>query len=214
MDEFEQDIKEEIINSISHGIGFVLSILAFVVLLYFSIQYGNAKVIASAIVYGSSLLLMYLFSTLYHSIQNRKAKTVLRRLDHISIYLLIAGTYTPIALISLNSMLGWVLFWVEASFAFIGITFKAIFGPKLSIISSIFYLLMGWVAMIAIKPMVMAISIKGFLWIILGGAFYSLGVIFFAMDKRVKYFHAIWHLFVILGSLYHFIAILKFVILK
>ena len=206
-----QSFGEEIANAITHGIGIILSIIALLFLLNGSYRGTTAHVVSSAL-YGGSLFILYTFSTLYHSIFHEKAKKVLRRLDHIGIYLLIAGTCMPIALVALKGTLGWMLFGIECGMCLIGVVFKAVFGARLGVLSTIFYLLMGWVAMIVIKPIAVAISFNGFVWMVLGGVFYSLGVIFFAIDKKVSYFHALWHLFVLAGSICHFFMVFLYVI--
>ncbi len=208
---FSPSIKEEIANSITHGFGAILSLIALVLLIYKSVFQGTVCHVISCSFYGGSLLLLYVVSTLYHAITHQTAKKVFRRLDHICIYLLIFGTYMPLTLVALNGVFGWTLFGIECGFCAVGITFKAVFGPKLAVISGLFYLLMGWLAVFAIKPIYIAISAKGLLWILLGGIFYTFGVLFFAMDKKVPYFHAIWHIFVLMGSLCHFITILRYI---
>ena len=207
-----QTIGEEIANAITHGLGFILSIVGFVILLYNCLLKGSALHIVSCSLYGGSLLLLYLISTLYHSITHHVAKKVFRRLDHISIYLLIAGTCMPLTLVVLKGPLGWTLFGIECGLCLIGVLFKAIFGPKFSMISSSFYLIMGWVSIIAFKPMITALSLSGFAWVLLGGIFYSFGIIFFALDKKYKYSHAIWHIFVLSGSVCHFFLILLYIV--
>lgn len=204
-------IKEEVANSITHGLGVIFSIIGLVFLLNKSITQGTCWHIVSCSFYGGSLLLLYIISTLYHAITHPTAKKVFRRLDHICIYLLIFGTYMPLALVALNGVFGWTLFGVECGFCVFGITFKAIFGPKFEVVSVLFYLLMGWLAVFAIKPIYIAISAKGLLWIFSGGLFYTLGVLFFATDKKVPYFHAIWHLFVLIGSICHFFTVLWYI---
>lgn len=207
-----QSIKEEVANSITHGIGGLLSIVAFILLLYHSITKGSARHIVSCTIFGSTLIILYVISTLYHAITHIKAKKVLRRLDHISIYLLIFGTYLPLTLVVLKGPFGWSLFGVECALCVFGITFKAIFGPKFEILSVLFYLLMGCGALIAIKPIYSAISLKGLMYVLYGGIFYVLGILFFMGDKKFPYFHAIWHLFVLAGSSFHFFMVLLFVI--
>ena len=208
----KQNLGEEIANAVSHGTGAILSLLGLIFLIYNAVSYGTAWHIVSCAIYGSALLLLYTVSTIYHAITHPTAKKVFQRLDHISIYLLIAGTYMPLTLVVLNGPLGWVLFSLQCLFCLVGITFKACFGDKFAIVSVIVYLLMGWVAIFAIKPILAILSLKGFMWVIYGGLFYSLGVIFFATDKKFSYFHAIWHIFVLLGSLCHFIMVLFYVI--
>ncbi|MFA6118799.1 MAG: hemolysin III family protein [Parachlamydiales bacterium] len=208
-----QSLQEEIANSITHGLGIIFSIIALIALIYESKTKANTAIhIFSCTFYGISMVLLYLFSTLYHAISHISVKKVLRRLDHIGIYLLIFGTYLPISLIILHGPLGWTLFGIEAGLCFIGVLFKAIFGPKLEVLSGIFYLLMGWVSVIAFKSIYEAISFEGFFWILLGGLFYTLGIIFFAIDKKVPFFHAIWHVFVLLGSICHFFMVINYAI--
>ena len=207
-----QTLKEEKANSIIHGIGVVLSIIGLIFLLYSSITKGSTKHIVSCSLYGGSLLILYVISTLYHAIRHEGAKKVLRRLDHISIYLLIAGTYMPLTLVVLKGALGWTLFGIECGLCLIGVIFKAIFGPRLAMVSTMFYLLMGWLAIFALKPLAMNLSKNGSFWILLGGLFYTLGVLFFAADRKYSYFHAIWHVFVLCGSICHFWMIFFYVI--
>lgn len=209
---FKPSLKEEIANSVTHGIGVVLSIIALIVLICKSASKGTSSHIVCCSFYGSCLLLLYTNSTLYHAITHKTAKNVFRRLDHISIYLLIFGTYVPLALIVLNNGFGRMLFGIECACCVAGITFKAVFGPKLPIVSALFYLFMGWIAIFAVKPIYITISWEGVFWIIFGGIFYTLGIIFFATDRKVPYFHAVWHIFVLLGSFCHFIAISRYVI--
>lgn len=211
-DTFYPSIKEEIANSITHGIGAILSLIGIVFLIYKSITQGTICAIVSCAFYGGSLLILYIISTLYHAIAHKTTKKVFRRLDHISIYLLIFGTYMPLTLVAIKGALGWTLFSIECGCCVLGITFKAIFGHKFAILSALFYLFMGWLAILAIRPLYFVISAKGVFWIIIGGIFYTLGIIFFAIDKKVTYFHAIWHLFVLIGSFCHFFTILHYVI--
>lgn len=207
-----QTIKEEIANSITHGIGVLLSIIAFFVLLKSSISRGSTRHIVSCSLYGSSLLILYSVSTLYHSIPHIKVKKVLRVLDHMCIFLLIAGTYMPITLVLLQGALGWTLFGFECALCLLGIAFKLIFGTRFSFLSMLFYLLMSYVIVFAMKPIYEAASINGLMWIILGGVFYTCGIIFFAIDKKISYFHTIWHLFVLAGSFCHFIMVFFYII--
>lgn len=205
-------IKEEIANSITHSLGVLLSVFGLILLVSKSVTIGTRWHIVCSSIYGSSLLLLYLISTLYHSITHIKVKNVFRRLDHISIYLLIFGTYMPLTLIALNGTLGWVLFGIQCACCVGGTIVKAVFGPRYAVVSALFYLLMGWMAIFVIKPIYNALSFEGIFWILLGGVFYTLGVLFFANDRKVPYFHAIWHIFVILGSICHFLSILWYII--
>ncbi|NGX34256.1 MAG: hypothetical protein K1060chlam1_00607 [Candidatus Anoxychlamydiales bacterium] len=207
-----QSIKEEIANSITHGIGAIFSIIGLIILLYHSITKGTAKHIFSCSFYGGSLIVLYVISTLYHSITHKTAKRVFRRLDHISIYLLIFGTYIPLTLLVLKGAVGWTIFGVQCGLTVLGITFKAIFGPKLEALSVIFYLLMGFIALFALKPIYLALSFKGMMYVLYGGFFYVLGILFFVLDKKVPFFHSIWHVFVLAGSFFHYFLVLLFVI--
>lgn len=206
-----QTLKEEIANAITHGLGFILSLIGCVFIIYNSVQKGSTWHIASSCFYGGSLVILYAVSTFYHACQS-SIKTVLQRLDHISIYLLIAGTYMPVTLLALKGIVGWTLFGFECSFCFIGITFKAIYGHKYPAFSGAFYLIMGWLAVFAIKPIISALPFYALLWLLLGGIFYTLGFLFFAFDKKYHYFHTIWHLFVLAGSFSHFYLIFFYVI--
>lgn len=206
-----QSIKEEIVNSITHGLGAILSIVGFIVLLYQSITKGTAKHIFSSSFYGGSLIVLYVISTLYHSITHKTAKKLFRRLDHISIYLLIFGTYIPLTLLVLKGTVGWSLFGIQCGLTAFGIAFKAIFGPKFEILSVVFYLLMGCLALFAIKPIYLSLSFKGMMYILYGGIFYILGILFFALDRKVPFFHSIWHMFVLAGSFFHYVLVLLFI---
>lgn len=201
-------MKEIIANSITHGVGFLLSILGFIILIYSSLA-SSSICIVSCIIYGSSLVILYFVSTLYHSLSHLK---ILQKLDHISIYLLIAGSYMPISLVILKGALGWTIFGLEWGLCLAGIIFKILFGARFSAASILFYLAMGWVAIFAIKPLVSHLSFEGILWILLGGVFYTVGVLFYALDKKIPYFHALWHLFVLAGSVCHYFMILRSVI--
>lgn len=208
----EQTLGEEIANAFTHGAGFILSIIGIVVLIYNSVLSGSVRHIVSCSLYGSALLILFLISTLYHSITHVRVKKIFRRLDHISIFLLIAGTYMPITLVALKGTVGWVFFYLQCAFCFVGVLFKACYGPKYPAVSLIVYLLMGWVAVFAFKAIFLALSIHGFMWVIYGGIFYTLGVVFFATDQRFQFFHAIWHVFVLLGSACHFVMVLFYII--
>lgn len=208
-----QTLREEIANAVTHGLGFIFSLIGSISLVYYSIKNGNTWHVASTSFYGSSLIAMYAISTLYHVCQNgTKAKKILQRLDHISIYLLIMGTCTPITLLVLKGSVGWTLFGFECSLCFIGITFKAIYGHRYAALSGAFYLLMGWLVIFAIRPIISALPYYGLVWLFAGGLFYTLGFIFFALDKKYRYFHTIWHVFVLAGSFSHFYLISSYVI--
>lgn len=202
---------EIIADSVTHGIGFLLSIAALCVLVYFAMSMGDNWRVISFSVYGVSLMLLYLSSTLYHSLSVTRARKVFRVLDHSFIYVLIAGTYTPFALITLKGWIGWLLFIIVWLLAILGIVFKSIFIDKMKIFSTIVYIFMGWIIIVALEPLLNAISVYGFIWLLAGGLSYTLGIIFFGM-KKLKYHHAIWHMFVLGGSTCHFIALLFYVL--
>ncbi len=204
-------LGEEISHSITHGIGALLSIAALIILVVFASQQKDTLKIVSFSVYGASLFLLYLSSTLYHSLSFTKAKNVFARLDHSMIYLLIAGTYTPILLVGLRDTLGWILFGIIWSLAALGIVFKNLFFGKNNFFSTMLYVLMGWLIVIAIKPVITTLPRGIFIWILGGGVSYTLGVIFYLWNKQ-KYAHFIWHLFVLAGSVLHFFGILLYLI--
>lgn len=201
----------EHLNSISHLIGAVAALAGLVVLVVFaSIQSDTWKIVSFSI-YGTTLFLLYIFSTLYHGLHGR-AKAVFKKLDHISIYLLIAGTYTPFTLVSIRGAWGWSIFGVIWGLAVIGILIDSFATKGRRILPVIIYVFMGWLSLIAIKPLQDALSDNGFMWLFAGGLFYTLGIIFYAMDDRRHYFHAIWHLFVLAGSICHYITIYTYVL--
>jgi len=198
---------EEVFNSITHGTGILLSIAALVLLIVFSSIYGTARHVVSCTIFGVSLILLYTASTLYHSFRNPGIKRVLKVFDHSCIYLLIAGTYTPFLLITLRGILGWVMFGVIWFIAAAGVVFKVLFINRFKIVSVITYVLMGWIIIFAIKPLVEALPPGGIFWLVAGGVTYTLGVIFYAW-KKLPFSHAIWHLFVLGGSICHFFAVI------
>ncbi|HUD43986.1 MAG TPA: hemolysin III family protein [Patescibacteria group bacterium] len=199
-------LLEEILSSITHGIGVVLSTVGLVILLVIANRQHNLWEIIGFSIFGISLILMFLMSTLFHSLSFTKAKKVFLVLDQSSIFLLIAGTYTPIALIVLRGWIGWVLLCVVWSIAIVGIVLKAVFMDKFKIVLVVLYLLLGWAGLIVIRPLFMHLSLSQIYLLILGGLFYSSGVIFYAW-KRLPFNHAIWHLFVLAGSACHFFVI-------
>ena len=200
-------LGEEIFNSVSHGIGAGLSIAGTVVLIITSAIHSNAWGVVSSCIYGASLIILYTMSTLYHSFTNKKAKAFFRIMDHNTIFLLIAGTYTPITLYFLGGVTGWVLFSIVWGAAIFGIVMNSINLEKARIPSIFCYVAMGWVIIFAIKPLIMAIPKISLIFLVGGGIFYTLGIIFYAI-KKVKYFHSIWHLFTIVGSVLHYFSIL------
>lgn len=202
--------KEERFNVWSHFIGFLLSIVALVVLVVKSSLVGNVWHIVSYSIYGSSMILLYLASTLYHNAKSPKIRARLNVFDHAAIYVLIAGTYTPYTLVTLNGTMGWVLFGLIWGVAILGIVFKLFFFGKYDKLSTIMYVLMGWMALIGIKPLLENLSTQGLIWLGLGGIFYTVGAFIYSREK-VSYNHAIFHIFVLLGSISHFVSIFFYV---
>lgn len=199
-------LGEEIFNSVTHGVGSLLSIAGTVVLIVFSAINSDAFAVVSSAVYGASLIILYTMSTLYHSITNEKAKKFFRIMDHNTIFFLIAGTYTPYTLAVLRSPLGWVLFGVVWGAAAIGIVLNSIDLEKFSKISVVCYIAMGWVIIIAVKPLMNSMPFISFALLVAGGIFYTIGVIFYAI-KKVKYFHSVWHIFTVIGSALHYFSV-------
>jgi len=200
-------LKEEIFNGISHGIGALLSIAALVILVAFASVRGDVWRIVSFSIYGFTLFFLYTSSTLYHSIFHEKSKRILRVLDHVSIYLLIAGSYTPITLVSIGGAWGWTIFSIIWSLAAVGIILKILASDRLKYFSIILYLLMGWLIVIAFKPMVTTAPSGLIIWLTVGGLIYTLGVVFY-ICKKIPFNHGIWHLFVLGGSTVHYLGIL------
>jgi len=203
--------KEEKFNVISHAIGLVLSIVALVLLVVFSSLKGNAWHIVSFSIYGASLIVLYAASTFYHYVQNPKLRYKLNIFDHSAIYVLIAGTYTPFTLVVLKGWVGWTIFGVSWGLAFAGIVLKLFFTGKYDKISTFAYVLMGWVVIFAIKPLVQNLPFEGLMWLLAGGIFYTVGAVLYSI-KNLKYNHAIFHIFVLLGSFAHFIAVFFYVL--
>ncbi|MEM7114068.1 MAG: hemolysin III family protein [Chloroflexota bacterium] len=200
-------LGEEIANAVTHGIGVLLSVAGLTLLVVLASIYGDVWRIVSFSIYGGSLVILYLASTLYHTFQQPRAKRIFRIMDHSAIYLLIAGTYTPIALVALRGPWGWSVFGIVWGLALVGIIFKVFFTGRYDKVSTIAYVLMGWLCLVAIREMFAVIPFNGMLWIIAGGCFYTFGVVFYVWHK-LPYNHAIWHLFVLAGSICHFFAIL------
>ena len=207
----QYSLGEEIANSITHGIGVVLAIAALGILVAFAGIYGNAWHVVSVSVYGTTLVLLYTASTLYHSIQHPRAKSILQVLDHSAIYLLIAGTYTPFTLVSLHGTWGWWLFGVIWGFAVLGVVFQLSLMKRWRAVSMGLYIGMGWVVVVAIKPLIVSLATGGMVFLVLGGLAYTVGILFYCW-KKLKYHHAIWHLFVLSGSILHFFAVLLYVV--
>ncbi|CAB1251390.1 hemolysin III family protein [Clostridium sp. MT-14] len=200
---------EEIANAVTHGIGTLLSIAALVLLIVFSVEKGDKWYVISYTIYGISMFILYLGSTLYHSITNVRAKRVLRIFDHASIYLLIAGTYTPFTLTILRSSVGWVIFGIIWALAILGIIMKIFWVGKYEIASTLLYIFMGWIIIFAMKKLLILLSPMGIALLVAGGIIYTAGAFLYMMNK-VPYNHAIWHIFVIGGSACHFFCILLY----
>ena len=205
-----QSLGEEIASSVTHGLGLAASIVVFPFLIMAAARDGDRWRVLSAIVFGSSLILLYAASTFYHALPGPRAKRVFRIIDHSAIYVLIAGTYTPFLLGPLRGGWGWSLFAVIWALAILGIVIKATLGIRWDTLSTIVYLVMGWIGAIAIKPLLERVSPTGLLWLLAGGLAYTAGVIFFVVDQRVRYAHSIWHLFVATGSICHVVAVLRY----
>lgn len=203
--------KEEIFNAITHGIGVLLSITALVFLIVFSVKEGTAWHTVTFTIYGATMLLLYLSSTLVHSFPKGKVKDLFEIFDHSSIYLFIAGTYTPFTLIVINGALGWTLLGIIWGIAIIGVVFKSFFTKRFLYLSTILYITMGWLIVIAWKPLAITLPSQGLQLLILGGILYTVGTIFY-MWRGFLYHHAVWHLFVLAGSIAHFFAILRYVL--
>ena len=203
---------EEVANSVTHGIGLFLSIVGLVILVVLAKIHGDIWRIVSFSIYGSSLIILYAVSTLYHSFLSRpRINHILKVIDHSAIYVLIAGTYTPFTLVSLRGAWGWSFFGIIWGLTLAGIFFKIFFIKKFLVLSTTSYLIMGWLALIAVYPILKNIPLGGIGWLVAGGIFYSVGVIFHLWDK-LPFHHAIWHLFVLGGSICHYFAILFYVL--
>lgn len=199
--------KGEWFNSITHLIGAALALVGLVLLVVLAARQGDPWKIVSFSIYGTTLLLLYTSSSLYHSLHG-KAKKVFRKMDHLSIYLLIAGTYTPFTLITLRGAWGWSIFGAVWFLAILGIVLESLPQKEARILPVIIYIVMGWLILIAVNPLLRSMPLTGFVWLLLGGVFYTVGVVFYALDGRVRHFHGIWHLFVLAGSLSHYFTIL------
>jgi hemolysin III len=204
---------EEIANAITHGIGAALAIAALVLLIVFSVMKGTVWHVVSFSVFGATLVILYLESTLYHSLTNKKVKRLFRKFDHMSIFLLIAGSYTPFCLTILRGSLGWIMFGVVWGSTIVGIVLKAFLTGKKDKLSTILYVVMGWLIVIAIKRMYLNMTFSGFLFLVIGGLLYTVGALFYSWDK-LKYNHGVWHLFVIGGSVCHFFSVMNLLYIK
>ncbi len=205
--ERKQALEEEFANSITHLIGLLFSIVAISLLITFSVLNGTVIHIISCSLFGGSILLLYTFSTLYHAIDSPRIKPLLRTFDHVSIYFLIAGTYTPFLLIGIGGMMGWIYFGVIWLLALSGIIFKVFYTHRFRRLSLVLYLSMGWLAVFFIQPLIRNLDISELSLIAAGGIAYTVGVVFYT-NRTMRFAHAIWHLFVLAGTVLHFIAIM------
>jgi hemolysin III len=203
--------REELANSLTHGLGAVLSVAGLVLLVVFATRHGDAWHVVSTAIFGTTLVLLYTASTLYHSLRGDRLKQRLQKFDHAAIFLLIAGTYTPFVLVPLRGPWGWSLFGVVWGLAVVGVALKFWFAGRFRLVSTLIYLAMGWLVMIAIKPLVAALPSGGVKLLVAGGLCYTGGAVFY-LWKRLPYHHAVWHLFVLGGSACHWAAVFCYVV--
>lgn len=211
-----EDIKhysstEEKINIASHALGFVLSVVALVLLVVHASRHGNAWHIVSFSIFGASLVTLYAASTIYHSAKNPVLRSRLRIVDHATIYILIAGTYTPFTLVTLGGFAGWTIFGVSWGMALVGIILKIFFTGKHDLISTLMYVFMGWIIVFAIEPLIHNLSSGGLFWLVTGGVAYTVGAVLYSI-KKIRFNHAIFHVFVLIGSACHFISVYFYVL--
>lgn len=202
----EYTLGEEIFSAISHGVGALFGIFATVYMVVTSTLNHSPLAVVCGAVYGGTLIILFTMSTLYHAISNKTAKLVFRVLDHSTIFLLIAGTYTPIALITLKGALGWVIFGVEWGVAILGIVLNSVSIEKFKVFSMIGYIVCGWMVVIAALPLYRAMNLSGILYLLGGGLFYTIGLVFYKL-KSVRYMHSVWHIFVVIGAVLQYITI-------
>lgn len=202
---------EEKLNVVSHAIGLFLSIVALVFLVVRATHFGDARLVISFSIFGFSLILLYAASTLYHCIQSPVLRSRLHIIDHASIYVLIAGTYTPFTLVTLNGLTGWVLFGISWGLAISGFILKLFFTGRYNILSTVMYVLMGWMIVFAVKPLVLHLPFGGLFWLFSGGIAYTLGAILYTIDQ-LKFNHAVFHLLVLIGSFCHFMSVYFYVL--
>jgi hemolysin III len=209
LEERPQTLGEEIANSVSHGIGLVAALVASPILVTAAISRGDLAGIVGASVFAITMVLLYFTSTLFHALPPNRAKRVFQILDHSAIYFLIAGTYTPFTLGVLNGTWGWTLFGIVWALAIVGTVFKTLGGVRYTTFSTWVYLAMGWLVLIAIEPVWTLVPKWGLFWLFAGGIAYTAGAVFFMLE-RIRYFHFVWHLFVVLGTACHFVAVLRY----
>lgn len=205
-------LGEELISSISHGAGAALGIAALCLCVIRSASLNNGLALTSSWIFGISIIVLYSMSCIYHALKPNNAKRVMRVFDHCTIFLLIAGTYTPFTLVALHGTVGWTLFSIIWGTAVIGIILNAIDMEKFKVISMICYLAMGWAVVFTFKPLLMAVSMSGIKLLVAGGIAYTVGAVVYGIGSKVKYMHSIWHFFVLAGSILHFFAIYNYVL--
>ena len=205
-------LGEELLSSISHGVGALLSIAALVLCVVFSAIHHNVYAVVSSVIYGSTSIILYTMSTLYHSFKVNNAKRIFRIIDHCSIFLLIAGTYTPYALVVLPKTLGWIIFSIEWGCSIIGIVLNSIDLEKYKKFSIILYLIMGWMIIFSFDKLISSMSIVGIYLMLVAGILYTVGAIFYGVGKKIKYMHGLFHIFVLLASVCFFFSIFFYVI--
>lgn len=203
--------SEEIINAITHGVGALLSLAALVLMIIKSNQLNNNSLLITTSVYGLTLVFLYTASTLYHSVQKPSIRNPLNLMDHIAIYFLIAGTYTPFSINVLGGTLGWVIFGIVWGCGLLGVILKIFFFGRYNILSAIAYVVMGWIVIFAVKTLLQNLGLSGTLWLFAGGISYTIGAVLYLI-KKIPYNHAIFHLFVLAGSTFHFIAVYYYVL--
>jgi hemolysin III len=204
-------LGEEIANSVSHGIGFLAAVVATPFLVVAAARRGGSLAVVGASLFAGTVIMLYLASTIYHALPSNKAKRVFRVIDHSAIFLLIAGTYTPFTLGVLRGVWGWILFGIVWTLAVLGVTLKAIGGVRYARLSTALYIGMGWLALIAIRPLWVRVPVAGWAWLIAGGLAYTAGIAFYAAE-RVRYGHFVWHIFVLMGTVCHFFAVLWYAV--
>jgi len=203
--------REELANRLTHGVGALLGVTGLVLLVLASVRHGDVWHVVSTAVFGGTLVMLYSASTLYHSFQGERAKQILQKFDHAAIFLLIAGTYTPFVLVTLRGPWGWSLFGVVWGLAVVGVALKFWLAGRYRVVSTLIYVAMGWLVLIAIKPLVAALPVGGMRLLVAGGLCYTGGAVFY-LWKRLPYHHAIWHLFVLGGSICHWAAVFWYVV--
>ena len=198
-------------NAWTHLVGVLFALTGATWLIVYASLYTDAQAIASVSIYGAAMVLLYAVSTLYHSVRGR-AKRILQKCDHLSIYLMIAGSYTPFCLITLRGAWGWSLFGIVWGLAIVGMLQEIKPRSEARVLSLVIYAVMGWIVLVAVGPLLQALGTAGFLWLAAGGVLYTVGIVFFVFDERVRHFHGIWHLFVIAGSAVHYVTIMRYVL--